>query len=100
MELVQGSLEPKLRISLTDGEGAAVALSEASSIQVRAELHDEQLFLRDIPGPLADDGQVPMTWEEGDTDLPGRLWIDVLVTWPGGRRQWFRAAEVVDIEPL
>jgi hypothetical protein len=97
--MLQGSLEPALVVTLTDGAGDPVPLSEATSIHVRGELQSEQAFLRDV-GSASDNGVVTMNWEAGDTDEAGRLWIDVRVVWTGNRPQWFRAAEVVDIDPL
>lgn len=99
MRMVQGSTEPSLQVTLT-GETGPVELSTATKVEVRGELHDTQLFRREVPGPLADDGLVDMLWVDGDTDQPGRIWVDVLVTWPGDRLQWFRSADVVDVEPL
>jgi hypothetical protein len=103
MRLVQGSLEPTLQITLYDGDapGATAAdLSAATAVQIRGELQGQEIFLHDVAGPFPNTGVLSMDWVAGDTDNPGRIWLDVKVTWAGGRIQWFPAGEVVDVEAL
>lgn len=98
--IVQTSLEPDLRTTLTDN-GAPVRLSGATGgIHVRAVLYDEVLFDDLLPGPFADDGVVERPWQDGETAGPGRIWLTFGVVWPGPRVQWFEAADVVDVVPL
>lgn len=99
--MVQGSLEPSLVLTLS-GEAGPAPLSQAAKVEVRGELHDTELFMREVSGPFDDDGVVEMDWLLGDTDTPGRIWIDAKVTWSGvgARPQWFRSADIVDVEAL
>jgi hypothetical protein len=43
---------------------------------------------------------VTHNWVAGETDTPGRIWVDVIVTWPSGKPQHFpdKGSLPVDIE--
>lgn len=98
--IVQTSLEPALRSTLTDS-GAPVKLSQAvDGVRVRGVQHGEVLFDDLRVGPFADDGVIERPWAATDTATAGRIWISFGVVWPGDRLQWFEAADVVDVVPL
>jgi hypothetical protein len=98
--IIQTSLEPALRTTLTDA-GEPVKLSQATGgVRVRGVQYDEVLFDELLPGPFTDTGIVERPWREGDTATPGRIWLSFGVGWPGPRLQWFEAADVVDVLPL
>lgn len=100
LQMIQGSLEPALRVALSGDDGEALDLSAAAGVLVRGTLHGVEVFSAALAGPYGADGVVEREWEAGETDEPGRLWVDVRVTWPGSRIQWFRPVDVVDVEPL
>lgn len=97
MRMIQGSVEPQLRITLGDN-GVPVDLATAEEVQVRGELQGMVLFQR--IGNRGDAGLVVMDWQDGDTDLPGRIWLAARVQWPGERVEWFPVSEVVDVDAL
>lgn len=98
-QMIQGSLEPGLRVTLTDNADP-VDLSTAEAVAVRVEVHGLAVIDATLAGPYSTTGVVTRDWQTGETDTPGRYWIAVCVTWPGGRRQWFEPADVLDVVPV
>lgn len=97
-EILQDSLEPALRLTLTD-DGEPVKLSQASGgVILRGVQYDIPVFEQTLTG-LTDTGIVERAWVDGETRVPGRIWVTAGVVWPGGRTQWFEAADVVDVLP-
>lgn len=96
-EIVQGSLEPPLRVQLTDGGTPVANLDEADEVALRGTQYGIELF-NDVLVP-DEDAIVTRPWVEGDTDVPGRIWLEAVVTWPGGRPQSVLPQDVVDVVP-
>jgi hypothetical protein len=97
MRMIQGSVEPQLRVTLSDN-GEPIDLTDAEEVQLRGELMGQIAFQR--AGSKGDRGLVTMDWLEGDTDVPGRIWLAARVRWPGARVEWFAVSEVVDVDAL
>lgn len=97
MRMVQGSVEPQLRVTLTNN-GAPVDLADAEEVQIRGEIMGLVAFQR--VASKGDAGLVVMDLVEGDTATPGRIWLHGRVRWPGPRLEWFPISEVVDVDAL
>ncbi|MGI8682027.1 MAG: hypothetical protein ACR2JO_07845 [Mycobacteriales bacterium] len=94
MRMFRGDLLPDLQITCTDND-APVDLTTATGIRVIGVTAGKVLFDRAVTGTAS--GLVTMVWETADTAAPGRVAVEVEVTWPGVRPQTFRPAQVVDI---
>lgn len=98
-EILQDSLEPALRLTLTD-DGEPVKLTQATGgVILRGVQYDIPIFEQTVTTGLTDSGIVERDWVAGETETPGRIWVTAGVVWPGGRVQWFEAADVVDVLP-
>lgn len=99
MRMFRGDLKPDLELTLTDGKPATpVDLTGATAIRVIGRKNSAVLFDR-APTELsgAAEGVVVMEWQPADTAETGRVYVEVEVTWPGGKPQTFRSGSVVDI---
>lgn len=99
MRIKAGDLLPPLVIDVTDN-GNPVNMSSATSVHVVAEQGGTALFTDTSPVLDNTAGTVTHAWSAGQTDTPGRIWIEVQVTWPGGKIQSFPpfGSLAVDIE--
>lgn len=98
IEIVQGSVEPPLEMTLTDN-GNPLNLSTAVAVQLEGRRHDVVVFDEALAGPYSAVGTVARDWVAGETDIPGRVWVKATVVWPGGREQVFQPVEPVWILP-
>lgn len=92
--MTRGDLEPTLEVEVGDEEGVAdFSTLSADDVTVRAQLGDN-LVVDDkvdaiIPSVDGKTARVLRNWVAGETDLPGRMWITIVVAWPGGKPQHF-----------
>lgn len=96
-EIAVGSLEPALRVQLTDGGVPIANLGDADEVRLRGTQYGIELF-DDVLVPDVD-SIVSRPWVAGDTDIPGRLWLEAVIVWPGGRPQSVLLVDVVDVVP-
>lgn len=98
MRMYTGDLEPDLEVTLSSAN-AAVDVSTATSVRIIGRRGLDIVFDRapTTTEVVGDTSVVTMEWQDGDTDLKGRIQIEVEVTWPGIRPQTFRANGGVDI---
>jgi hypothetical protein len=86
--LKKGDLLPVWSPTLTDDDGNPEPLGDAIKVEARIVKPDgTKLALRECT--IADDastGVVTLTWIAGDTDTPGRLKIEFVVTYAGGTK--------------
>lgn len=86
----QGDLEPSLFATISDSSGSVPPLSSAESVQLRfATVQGEELFLRDMTVQDSDSGLIFYAWQEGDTDVAGLYYAEIVVVWPGARTQTY-----------
>lgn len=99
MRLKQGDLLPPLIVDLTDN-GAPVDLTAATAVRIYGVRGATQII--NAAGTVTDPttGRVTRDWATGDTDIPGRIHLEVVVTW-AGREQTFPplGSLAVDIDP-
>lgn len=81
-----GDRKVPFTITCTD-DGSAADLSSASSVKMVGTQGAEVLFTDLAPTVLA--GAVTHAWADGETDVEGRVWGRVVVTWPGDLEQTF-----------
>ena len=89
-----GDLKPDLEVTLSSPD-EAVDVSTATAVRVIGKQAGAILFDRDLADgvtavAVGDTSVVTMEWEAGDTDVPGRIYVEVEVTWPGTLPQTFR----------
>lgn len=107
MRIKAGDLTPPLVVDLTDTDETTnpptttpVDLTPATAVHVKATQGGVVLF--DDAAPARDNaaGVVTHQWAAGETDIPGRMFVEVRVTWPGGKPQTFpdKGELTVDIE--
>jgi hypothetical protein len=94
MRMYRGDLRPDLVITLRDGK-QTLDLTHVDAIHVIGYRNNALLFRRAVTGSAQ--GVVSMEWQSGDTDIVGRIEVEVEVTWAGNKPQTFRPVEVVDI---
>lgn len=87
--LKQGDRRPYLALQLTDADGAAVSLVDATGVVLRWTEPDGTAREEDLTVTNAGEGRVQYAWQAGDTDDIGRYLADVVVTWPGDEQQTF-----------
>jgi hypothetical protein len=92
--LTRGDLKPDVVITISDSRADA-DFSDLTTANVRVigEINGVEVFnsLATVVTP-AEDGksaEVRRAWSAGDTDVVGRMWVRVVVTWPGGPPQTF-----------
>lgn len=98
MKMGTGDLKPDLEVTLSSPD-EVVDTSTAASIRIIGKQDGEILFDRAPTSDtqVDDTSVVTMEWQAGDTDEPGRITIEVEVTWPGTKPQTFRASGGVDL---
>lgn len=94
-----GDDKPDLEITLSSPD-EIVNTATATSVRIIGKRAGTIVFDRapntDIQ--VDDKSVVTMEWQDGDTDEPGRITIEVEVTWPGAKQQTFRANGGVDVD--
>lgn len=91
-----GDLKPDLEVTCT--ADTAVDLTAASSVRIIGK-RDDTIVFDDTP-TLTVDGDTTVAkrlWEAGDTAVAGCIQIEVEATWPGNKKQTFRADGGVDV---
>lgn len=96
--MFQHDLKPDLRIRCLDGT-TPVDLTSVTAIKVVGVKGGAVIFSRGVAdGVTGDaDGWATMPWQALDTAEPGRIFVEVEVTWPGDKPQTFRPSGVVDV---
>lgn len=87
-------LEPSLELTLTDeATSAGVDLSNAEEVLLTMTARDGTVVIdeRPIDVTAAENGEVSMDWESGDTATAGIYAVTAKVIWPGDRPQTFPA---------
>lgn len=95
-----GDRKPDLVITLSDGDPDGwVDIGDALSIRIIGRRTTEIVFDRSPTSSTVVDttSVLTMEWQVGDTDVPGRMQIEVEVAWPGGKLQTFRPSSTVDV---
>lgn len=92
--ITRGDLKPDALIVLSDrAEEADFSALTPSMVWVTGEMGDVVLFkARPVAVTAAIGGAstvVRYGWASGDTDFAGRMYIKVVVEWPGGEVQHF-----------
>lgn len=95
-QIVRGDRKPDLQVTLSDAASAATFASVTPSmVRVVAEMDGLRVIdaQPDSVTPSVDGktAVVKRAWADGDTDEVGRMWITVVVTWPGADPQSFPA---------
>lgn len=96
MQMTRGSLKPDLQVTIGDDSDTA-DFSTLTVADIRIVAEQNGLTVVDGPITLLDvstDGHeatVSRAWQDGETDLQGRMWISVVVAWESGKEQWFPA---------
>jgi hypothetical protein len=95
-----GDLLPPLVIDLTDND-APIDITTATAVHVIGTQGTATVFDDAAPTRNNTAGIVTHTWVAPQTATPGRMWIEVIVTWPTAKPQTFPALGqlAVDIEP-
>jgi hypothetical protein len=88
--LTRGDTAPQLLATLRDAEESPVDIAGADVVFEMAEPRGHESV---ITGPAtivdADTGQVRYTWDDADTDDPGRYRAQFVVEYPGGTTESF-----------
>lgn len=93
-------LKPDLVITLSGSD--PVDLTLATDVKIIGTRLGKPLFTRDpdvAPVVDGDTSVVTMYWQTGDTARVGTIDIEVEVTWPGDKKQTYRAARGVKVNP-
>lgn len=85
VDIKQYDTSPPLVITLTNGTSASDLT--AASVKVVGNMFGAVVFSRVAPGSSA--GVVTMPWQRADTSVPGKLNVEVHVTWSDGTVQTF-----------
>lgn len=85
VDIKQHDTSPPLAITLANGT-TALDLT-ATSVKVVGNMFGAVVFARTAPGSSA--GVVTMPWQAPDTAVPGKMNVEVHVTWPNGTVQTF-----------
>lgn len=85
VDVKQYDTGPPLIITLTNGT-TPLDLTTAS-VKVVGNMFGAVVFARTAPGSSA--GVVTMPWQRTDTAVPGKMNVEVHVTWPDGTVQTF-----------
>lgn len=90
----RGDLKPDLEITISDNRDAAdFSVLTASACRIIGEM-DGAVVVDDLADTISvatgnKSAIVKRAWEVGETDIAGRLWFTVVVTWPDGDPQTF-----------
>jgi hypothetical protein len=92
--MVRGSLKPDLEVTLADADGEAdFSLLTTADVRVVGEMDGVIVFDDSINSIVASTDKhsavIRRAWDATDVDLVGRMWIDVVVDWGGGKLQHF-----------
>jgi hypothetical protein len=95
-----GDLLPPLVIDLTDND-LPLNITTATGVSVIGTQGTTTVFTDNAPTRDNANGIVTHTWVAPQTATPGRMWVEVVVTWPTAKPQTFPALGqlAVDIEP-
>lgn len=99
MRLTAGDRKPDLVIDLSDGL-ADVDLSAATTVTITGYM-DRLLpaVVFEDTSPTIDGNTATHAWVDGETDIPGRIWITCRVEWADGGRTFPELGELaVDID--
>lgn len=99
MTMYTGDLKPDMEVTLTAAD--PVDLTLATAVRIIGQRDGETIFDRppSTTEVVGDTSVVTMVWQDGDTDEPGVIDVEVEVTWPGPRKQTFRARGGVNVAP-
>lgn len=91
MKIKRGDLKPDLVIDLTDdpeNTGTRVPFdpTAAESIRIIGVRGTTVVFDR-APTTTTPSGELRMEWQPADTATVGRIFVEVELTWPGGKPQ-------------
>lgn len=94
LEITRGDRKPPLEITIADADEAATFSSlSASACLIQGELDGVVVINAQpdsyTPAPDNKSAVLRREWGVGETDVEGRLWLSVEVTWPDGRKQTF-----------
>lgn len=94
MTVTRGDLEPDIVITVTDTRSDADFTGlTAAQCRVLGELGGQVVLDRqpDTVTPSQDGKSaiIRYSWQAGDTDLPGRMYVRARVNWPGVRGETF-----------
>lgn len=97
MRMYTGDLKPDLQVTCSADE--PVDLDDAVSVRIIGRRDDTIVFdsTPDTQTVVGDTTVVTRLWQPGDTAETGRIQIEVEATWPGNKKQTFRANGGVDI---
>lgn len=103
--LYTGDLDPALQITLRDEAGGVLDATDPSvGIRIIGKRLGVPVFEHEPTSRtlVGENTLLVMEWEEGDTAEPGRIKIEVEVTWPdleipGGRPQTFVGDKPIQI---
>lgn len=99
MTMFTGDLKPDMEVTLSARE--AVDITFATQVRIIGTRDGVIIFDRapNTTEVVDDTSVVTMVWQDGDTDEPGVIEVEVEVTWPGPRKQTFRARGGVNVAP-
>lgn len=97
MRMYTGDLKPDLQVTCSADE--PVDLDDAVSVRIIGRRDDTIVFdsTPDTQTVVGDTTVVTRLWQAGDTAETGLIQIEVEATWPGNKKQTFRANGGVDI---
>lgn len=92
--MTRGDLEPPVEIEIGDEQGIAdfsdLAPADVRVVAVQGSLEVvNDAVTSVVPSADGKTARVLRTWASGETDDWGRMWITVVVDWPGGRPQHY-----------
>jgi hypothetical protein len=92
--MTQGDLNPPLEVTLGDAAGLANFSAVTASMVTIIGVMNGGIVVADTADEViaSDDGKsmvVRRAWVEGDTDTPGRMWLQFVVNWTGSKPQSF-----------
>lgn len=95
-EIVRGDRKPDLEVTIGDAAGDAVFTGlDASKVRLVAEQNGIVVINDNVDSVTpATDGKsavVHRAWGSGETDVPGHMWLSIVVAWTVGEVQTFPA---------
>lgn len=88
LRMKAGDLLPPLVIDLTDND-VALDITTATAVHVVGEKGGAALFDDAAPTRNNAAGIVTHQWVSPQTATAGDVWVEVVLTWPGGKTQTF-----------
>ena len=99
MRMFTGDLKPDLIVTLSGD--TPVDATDAESVRIIGKRNGEVVIDEAVdPGNIevvGDTSTVLYQWQAGETDTPGYIEIEVELSWPGARKQTFRADSKVAV---